>query len=124
MLTGHTEQKDAALEKAKDLRESRIPKFFSYFERVLKGNESEGKGKYVVGDKLSYADTTIWQVLDGLKFAFPKEIDAISKDYPLLFGKFYSGLKDEEWLKTYINSKRRLPFSMGIFRHYPELDRQ
>lgn len=120
----HTEQKDAALEKTNDLRENRIPKFFSYFERVLKGNESDGKGKYLVGNKLTYADTTVWQVLDGLKFAFPKEINARSKDYPLLFEKFYAGIKDENWLKSYISSDKRLPFSMGIFRHYPELDRQ
>jgi len=123
-LTIFTEQKDAALEKSKDIRENRLPKFFSYFERVLKKNESEGKGKYLVGGKLTYADTTLWQVLDGTKFAFPKEFDARKKDYPLLFEKFYPGVGAEQSLKSYLNSKKRLPYSMGLFRHYPELDRQ
>lgn len=101
-----------------------MPKFFSYFERVLKHNESTGKGKFLVGTKLSYADTTVWQLLDGLKFAFPKEMEAKSKEYPLLFGTFYTGIKGEEWLSSYLDSKKRLPYSMGVFRHYPELDRQ
>jgi glutathione S-transferase len=42
----------------------------------------------------------------------------------LLFDHFYPALKDEAWLKKYLNSKRRQPYSMGVFRHYPELDRQ
>lgn len=61
----YEDQKDAAKRRAQDLRETRIPKFFGYFERTLKGNEERGQGKYLVGDKLSYADTTFWQVVDG-----------------------------------------------------------
>ncbi|PVI01983.1 glutathione S-transferase protein-like protein [Periconia macrospinosa] len=119
----YEDQKDESLRKAKFFRESRLPKFFGYFERVLKANE-EGKGKYLVGAKLSFADTTVWQVLDGLKFAFPKELAAIEKDYPTLFETFYNGIKEEGGLKEYLASDRRLPYSEGIFRHYPELDRQ
>lgn len=52
-------QKEEALRKATDFRKNRIPKYLSYFERNLKGNESSGKGKYLVGEKLSYADTVI-----------------------------------------------------------------
>lgn len=66
----------------------------------------------------------MWQVLDGLKFAFPKELEAREKDYPLLFQTFYPGIKEEGMLKEYLGSKRRLPYSMGLFRYYPELDRQ
>lgn len=58
-------QQKPAKAKAADFRKNRIPKFFSYFERILKGNEAAGKGKYLVGEKLSYADTTLWQVVDG-----------------------------------------------------------
>ena len=61
----YEEQKEEAVKKAKDFRSSRIPKFFNYFERILKGNEELGSGKYLVGDKLTYADTTFWQVVDG-----------------------------------------------------------
>ncbi|KAH7392893.1 glutathione S-transferase protein-like protein [Pyrenochaeta sp. MPI-SDFR-AT-0127] len=117
-------QKDEALKKAKDFREIRIPKFLSFFERVLKGNEDEAKGKHLVGNRLSYADTTLWHVLSGLQFAFPKEMEARMKDYPTLFEVFYENVKGQSGLKEYLASDRRKPFTNGVFRYYPELDRQ
>ncbi|KAJ4369861.1 hypothetical protein N0V83_005625 [Neocucurbitaria cava] len=120
----YEDQKEESLKRATDFRENRIPKFLGFFERVLKGNQEQGKGKYLVGDKLSYADTTLWHVLSGLEFAFPQEIKAIKGDYDLLFGAFYDSVKEQNGLKEYLASDRRQPFSMGIFRHYPELDRQ
>jgi glutathione S-transferase len=118
----YEDQKDEALRKAADFRENRIPKFLGFFERVLKSNEA-GQGKFLVGGKLSYADTTLWHILSGLEFAFPKEIEATKKDYPSLFGSFYENVVQTKGIKDYLESKRRLPFSLGIFRHYPELDR-
>ncbi|KAB2572868.1 putative glutathione s-transferase protein [Lasiodiplodia theobromae] len=120
----YEDQKDAAKQRANDFRETRIPKFFSYFERTLKGNEELGQGKYLVGDKLSHADTTLWQVVDGLFFAFPKELAARKSEFPLLLEKFYAGIKEEKGLKEYLASDRRLKYSMGLYRHYPELDRE
>ena len=63
---GKTDQKEVALLRAQSFREERIPKFFSYFERVLKGNQSVGEGGRLVGSSLTYADTCVWHVLDGL----------------------------------------------------------
>lgn len=120
----YEDQKEEALKKAVDFREARIPKFFSFFERVLKGNEVKGKGRYLVGEKLSYADTTLWNVLSGLLFAFPKEMEARKGEYKLLFGTFYDGVKEASGIKEYLASDRRKSFGMGVFRHYPELDRQ
>lgn len=139
-------QKDSAQHKAKDVRENRFPKFFSYFTRTLEGNrEGGGDGKYLVGNQLTYADTSVWQVIDGCFFAFPKEMEARKKEFPELLGTFYDNIKNEKGLKEYLASDRRLPYSMGIFRqvapfltslgdllilhvlnrrHYPELDRQ
>jgi glutathione S-transferase len=121
----YEDQKAEALTKATDFRKERIPKYFGYFERVLKGNQEggEGKGKYLVGAKLSYADTTLWQVLNGLKFAFPRELEARETEFPLLFGTFYASVQEQKGVMEYLASARRLPYSMGIFRHYPELDR-
>lgn len=119
----YEDQKDEALKKATDFRENRIPKFFSFFERVLKANEAQGQVKFLVGNKLTYADTTLWHVLSGLKFAYPNELKAREKDYPLLLGSFYESVAQTKGVKEYLESERRLPFSMGIFRHYPELDR-
>jgi glutathione S-transferase len=120
----YEDQKEEALKKATDFRENRIPKFLGFFERVLKGNEKNGEGKYLVGGKLSYADTTIFHVVNGLKFAFPKEMEARESEFPTLLGTFYPNVEGYGGLKEYLASDRRQPYSMGIFRHYPELDRQ
>ncbi len=63
------------------MRENRLPKYFSYFQRVLQHNEKQcgGQGEHFVGSGLTYADTTVFQVLDGLYFAFPKEMEARKK---------------------------------------------
>jgi glutathione S-transferase len=60
----------------------------------------------------------------SLKFAFPKELEARSKDFPLIFETFYPNFKEEPGIKDYLSSDRRLKYSQGIFRYYPELDRQ
>jgi len=120
----YEDQKDESLKKATDVRENRIPKYLSYFNRVLKHNQPSGNGKYLVGDRLTYADTTVWQLLDGCFFAFPKEMAARTKEYPDLLVTFYENIKTEHGVKEYLRSERRLKYSMGVFRHYPELDRQ
>jgi glutathione S-transferase len=119
----YEDQKEESLKRAKDFRENRIPKFMGYFEKVLKGNEG-GNGKYLVGNKLTYADTTLWHVLDGLYFAFPKEMGARKGEFPTVLKTFYESIKGESGIKAYLESGRRLEFSMGMFRNYPELDRK
>ncbi len=59
-----------------------------------------------------------------LLFAFPKEMAARKDEFPLVFNKFYPSFKEEKGIKEYLSSKRRLPYSMGLYRKYPELDRQ
>jgi len=120
----YEDQKEESLLKSQDLRGNRIPKYFSHFERTLKGNHEDGKGRYLVGGKLTYADLTVWQVLDGLFFAFPKELQARKGEFPDLLETFYGSVKEEGGIKEYLSSSRRLPYSQGVFRHYPELDRQ
>lgn len=120
----YEDQKEESLKKAQDFRETRIPKFLGYFERVLKGNEEKGEGKFLVGDRLSYADTTLWNVLSGLLFAFPKEMEVRKGEFEGLFGTFYQAVEGASGVKEYLASERRKPFSMGVYRHYPELDRQ
>jgi glutathione S-transferase len=120
----YEDQKDEAYKKASDFRKNRIPKFLGYFEKVLKGNKEGGKGKYLVGEKLTYADTTLWHVLDGLFFAFPREMEARKKEFPGVLDTFYGSVRKEEGIKKYLESGRRMEFSMGLFRKYPELDRE
>lgn len=127
----YEDQKAESLKKAVDVRENRIPKFLSYFERQLKWNALQGKKTsgqekkmFLVGEKLTYADLTVWQVLDGMRFAFPKEMEARRKEFPELLEGFYESVKEEKGVKEYLASERRKPYSQGMFRYYPELDRQ
>lgn len=57
-------------------------------------------------------------------YAFPKEMAHVKESgkYPLVFETFYPGIKEK--LAEYLGSDRRLKYSMGLYRHYPELDRQ
>jgi glutathione S-transferase len=119
----YEDQKDESLRRTKVFRENRLPKFLGYFQRVVKGNENGG-GKYLVGSRLTYADTTLWHVLDGLFYGFPKEMAARKEEFLALLGTWYEGIKGEKGVKEYLESGRRLDFSMGMFRRYPELDRE
>jgi len=115
----YEDQKEAALLKAKDVRESRLPKFFSYFNAVLERN---GSG-YLVGEHATYADTTLFQILDGLHFAFPKCCDQLKESgkYTALFAHKQK-IESHDKLAAYLKSDRRLPYGNGVFRYYPELD--
>ncbi|KAK6497155.1 hypothetical protein TWF506_004630 [Arthrobotrys conoides] len=120
----YEDQKPESLRFAKEFRSLRIPKFFGYFDKIVKYNRSKyPESKYLVGEKVSYADTTVWQVVDGVRHAFPKRVEELKEKegFEGLF-EWYEGLKGEEWLSSYLESKRRLPYALGIFRHYEELD--
>lgn len=120
----YEDQKSEAIKKAKSFLEERIPKFLGHFQQVIEWNSKHSEGSHhLVGTSLTYADTTLWQVLDGLKFAFPRQIAHCKADYPTLW-KWFDHLKGESWLKEYLESSERLKYGDGIFRNYPELDKQ
>lgn len=111
----YEEQKPEAARRAEDFRETRMPKFLDYFERAL------DQGDWLVGDRWSYADLSLFQLIDGLRFAFPKRMATIGKDHRRL-GHLYDRVAELPELADYLASDRRLPHSEGLFRHYPELD--
>ncbi|PCH35102.1 glutathione S-transferase C-terminal-like protein [Wolfiporia cocos MD-104 SS10] len=121
----YEEQKEAALERAADFRATRIPKYFSHFEAVLTSNPATANGArtYLVGKQTTTADLVLFHVIDGLLFAFPKRMGAVKKSgkYDSVF-QLYERVQQEKGIKEYIASGRRQEFSMGIFRHYEELD--
>ncbi|KAL6722225.1 hypothetical protein ACLMJK_001332 [Lecanora helva] len=118
----YEDQKEEAKKKAKDYVENRVPKFVGYFERVLQGEASKG-GEWLYGGQLTFADLVFWQCLDGVTFAFPKAIQELKKSgkYERVFA-LYDKVKERERIKAYLDSDRRKDYSMGIWRHYPELD--
>jgi glutathione S-transferase len=105
----------------------RAPKYLDYFERVLQNNIKTKSRKlskaHMIGRALSYVDLSIFQVIAGLRYAYPRTMRRIEPDYPGLV-KLHDQVSVLPNISAYLNSKRRIPFNeYGIFRHYPELDR-
>ena len=97
-----------------------VPKFFGYFEGVL---ASAGRGGYFAGARLTYADLSMFQVVEGLRYAFPNAMARIEPGYPRLVA-LHDRVAARPNIAAYLASKRRIPFNQeGIFRHYPELDK-
>jgi glutathione S-transferase len=117
----YEDQRPEAKRRASDFVANRLPKFFGYFERVLAANPSGPA--YLVGARLSYADLSLFQVVAGLHYAFPKTMARTAKRYPHVIA-LHARVSARPRIATYLASQRRLPFNQqGIFRHYPELDR-
>lgn len=64
----YEDQKAAAKQRAEDFRKARMPKYLGYFDRLLAGN---AKG-WLTGPRASYADLSLFQIIAGLRYAFPK----------------------------------------------------
>ncbi|SAK94608.1 glutathione S-transferase domain-containing protein [Caballeronia hypogeia] len=116
----YEDQKDAAKIRTQSFLEKRVPKFMSYFERVLKQNPHGDK--QMIGDTTTYVDLSIFQIVDGLHYAFPRAMKKFGAQYPRVAAIHDAVLKRPK-IAAYVDSDRRIPFNeSGIFRHYPELD--
>jgi glutathione S-transferase len=114
----YEEQKSEARRRAANFVKLRLPKFLGYFERVL----AKSGGPWLAGSRLSYADLSLFQVLEGLAYALPKATARLAPRHPRIFA-LRDRVAARPRIKAYLGSKRRIPFNrMGIFRHYPELD--
>jgi glutathione S-transferase len=117
----YEDQKPEALRRAKLFREARIPKFLSWFERILERNPESGT--HLAGNSVSYADLSLFQTVDGLLYAFPRSMKALLTKVPRV-AALHRTIAQRPRIHAYLDSGRRLVFSeQGIFRHYPELDR-
>jgi glutathione S-transferase len=97
---------------------SRVPKYLGYFEDVL---EKSG-GPFILGRRFSYIDLSLFQLIDGLRYAFPNAMKRIERKVPGVVA-VHGKVAARPRIKAYLASKRRLAFNeWGIFRHYPELD--
>jgi glutathione S-transferase len=115
----YEDQKHEAFARAAEFRQERLPKFLDYFERVLEANP---KKRFLVGSRVTYVDLSLFQMIDGLRYAFPRALKKQAKHYPKVFA--HSDLVAERPnIAAYLESKRRIPFNrQDIFRHYEELD--
>ena len=112
------EQRPAARRRTKDFWRYRVPKYLGYFERVLKKNG----GKFCVGRQTSYVDLSLFQIVEGLRYAFPKRMQRFEKKIPGLI-TLHDRVAKRPRIAAYLASPRRIPFSQwGIYRYFKELD--
>ncbi|NIF79171.1 glutathione S-transferase [Paraburkholderia sp. Cy-641] len=117
----YEDQKDASKARAHDFIDHRLPKFMAYFERVLKQNPAGER--FMVGDTLSYVDLSMFQLIDGLLYAFPRALKRFGEHYPQL-AALHDMVMARPNIAAYLNSDRRIEHNEAcVFRHYPELDK-
>ncbi|WOS65112.1 glutathione S-transferase [Sinorhizobium fredii] len=118
----YEEQKPEASKRTANFLSERLPKYLGYFERVLTQNP-RGPAQSV-GRQLSYVDLSLFQLVEGLRYAFPHAMRANEENAPALIA-LHDAVAARPRILSYLSSDRRLPFNEScIFRRYPELDRQ
>ena len=112
------DQRGEAKRRTTDFLKNRAPKFLHYFERVL---ERSG-GTYLLGRKLTYADLSLFQIVEGLRYAFPKAMTRLERKIPGVVA-LHDRVAKRPRIAAYLASERRIGFNeQGIFRYYKELD--
>jgi len=112
----YEDQKAPAKRRTHEFWKERVPKYLVYFERLL------GDKTYLTGRRVSYVDLSLFQIVDGLRYAFPKRMTAFEPEIPGLVA-LHGRVAARPNIKAYLASERRIPFNEdGIFRHYRELD--
>ena len=120
LMAYYDEQKPEAARRARGFREHRIRKFLTWAERVLDRNPA-GAG-WLVGDRPTYADLSLFQGVEGLRYAFPRAAGRVLSDTPGVVAVL-DRVAALPRVQAYLASDRRIPFNEdGIFRRYPELD--
>ncbi|NYE29962.1 glutathione S-transferase [Rhodanobacter sp. K2T2] len=113
----YDDQRDEAKPRAEDFRQNRLPKFLGYFENVLE----RGNGRHALTAH-SYVDLSLFQIMSGLDYAFPRAMKKMQRKLPKLRA-LNERVSERPRIAAYLASPRRLAFNEnGIFRHYPELD--
>ena len=113
------EQRPAARRRTKDFWRYRVPKFLGYFERVL----GRSGGSYLLGSRPSYVDLSLFQIVEGLRYAFPNRMKRFERKIPRVIA-LHDRVGKRPRIVAYMKSKRRIPFSQwGIYRYFKELDR-
>jgi glutathione S-transferase len=112
------EQIPSAKRRTRDFWRYRVPKFLGYFEKIL---ERSG-GNFLLGRKLTYVDLSLFQIVEGLRYGFPKRMKRFEKKIPRIIA-LRDRVAKRPRIAAYLASERRIPFSQwGIWRYYKPLD--
>ncbi|HXS74181.1 MAG TPA: glutathione S-transferase [Rhodanobacteraceae bacterium] len=117
----YQDQQVEAKRRSTDLRRRRLPKYLGYFERVLSTN-ARGRNRCLVGSAITYADLSLFQIIGGLRYAYPRSMRKLEQALPLTID-LHDRIATRAGIAAYLASPRRIPFNNdGLFRRYPELD--
>ena len=106
----YEDQKPEARRRSQLFLKDRVPKYMGYFETLARPKQ------------FSYLDLSLFQMIEGLRYAFPAGFSRVERKYPKLMA-LHDRVAARPRLAKYLASKRRIPFNtQGIFRHYAELD--
>ena len=114
----YEDQRAPAKKRTGEFWKERVPKYLGYFEGLLKGSG----GAWLTGRRLSYVDLSLFQIVEGLRYAFPGRMKTFERRIPGLVG-LHDRVAARPNIKAYLASERRIAFNEdGIFRHYKVLD--
>jgi len=114
----YEDQRREAKLRTTDFLKNRAPKYLGYFERVL----GQSGGAWLVGGRLTYADLSLFQIVEGLRYAFPKAMKRMERKLPRVVA-LHDRVAKRPRIAAYLASERRIAFNeQGIFRQYEELD--
>jgi glutathione S-transferase len=114
----YEEQKAPAKKRSEEFWKSRVPKYLGYFDSLVRANG----GAYVTGRRVTYVDLSLFQIVEGLRYAFPKRMQAFERKISRLI-ELRDRVAERPNIKAYLASERRIAFNEdGIFRRYKALD--
>jgi glutathione S-transferase len=114
----YEDQRAPARRRTDEFWKARAPKYLGYFEGLLKGSG----GAYLTGRRITYADLSLFQIVEGLRYAFPKRMKAFEREIPGVV-ELHDRVAARPSIKAYLLSNRRIAFNEdGIFRRYKALD--
>src|SRR4051812_14593667 len=108
----YEDQRRESKRAAAEFWKRRPQKYLGFFERLL---EQRG-GPYLLGRRLSYADLSLFQVMEGLRYAFPKHMKRFERRVPRVV-ELAERVAKRPRIAAYLASEQRIPFNeLGIFR--------
>jgi len=114
----YEDQRAAAKKRTSEFWNERVPKYLGYFERLLR----ENRGACITGRRITYVDLSLFQIVEGLRYAFPRRMKAFEREIPGLV-ELHDRIAGRPNIKAYLASDRRIAFNEdGIFRRYKALD--
>jgi glutathione S-transferase len=113
----YEDQKAPAKKRTQEFWKERVPKYLGYFEGLVSEH-----GGYVTGRRVTYVDLSLFQIVEGLRYAFPERMTKFEREIPELVA-LHDHVAARPNIKAYLESDRRIPFNEeGIFRRYKALD--